>query len=145
MFCRGRIGGRLRQVITAGETLRLGGAVDAFFAAHPECELHNHYGPTEAHVVTAHVVTAQLVTAFGQTCAYCLFSHKSYLVAPKAAPQDEVARLDSLCQIFGIGLVLFNAEDATSPQFEIRVRPRKLDPDLFFANKYMKLIEPQLF
>jgi hypothetical protein len=29
----------------------------------------------------------ELVTAFGQACAYKLFSHKSYLVVPKAAPQ----------------------------------------------------------
>src|SRR5262249_6399955 len=27
------------------------------FAARPNCTLHNHYGPTEAHVVTAHKLT----------------------------------------------------------------------------------------
>lgn len=88
---------------------------------------------------------SQLVTAFGQACAYCLFSHKSYLVVPKQALQEEIARLDSLCQVFGIGLVLFDSSNPKDPDFEIRVRPRKQDPDLFYANKYMKLIEAEMF
>lgn len=44
----------LTDVITAGEQLRITPAVRAFFAAHRGCVLHNHYGPTETHVVTAH-------------------------------------------------------------------------------------------
>lgn len=87
----------------------------------------------------------QLVTAFGQACAYCLFSHKSYLVVPSQSPQDEIARLDSLCQVFGIGLILFDSTNPSNPDFSIRVRPRKQEPDLFYANKYMKLIESEMF
>ena len=87
----------------------------------------------------------QLVTAFGQACAYRLFSHKSYLVVPDASPQDEVARLDALCQVFGIGLILFNASSPEAPNFMIRVRARKQDPDMFYVNKYMKFIEAELF
>lgn len=88
---------------------------------------------------------AQLVTAFGQACAYGLYSHKTYLVVPQEAPQDEIARLDSLCQGFGIGLILFDASSPDEPNFDIRVRPRKHEPDMFYANKYMKLIEDELF
>ncbi len=44
----------LRDVITAGEQLRITPAIRALFAVLPECVLHNHYGPTETHVVTAH-------------------------------------------------------------------------------------------
>ncbi len=88
---------------------------------------------------------SQLVTAFGQACAYCLFSHKSYLVVPSQSPQDEIARLDSLCQVFGIGLILFDSTNPSDPDFSIRVRPRKQEPDLFYANKYMKLIESEMF
>ncbi len=88
---------------------------------------------------------AQLVTAFGQACAYCLFAHKSYLVIPKDAPEEEIARIDSLCQVFGIGLVLFNSNDSEDPDFQIRVRPQKHDPDMFYVNKYMKQIEGELF
>lgn len=42
----------LRDVITAGEQLRITPALRAMFAALPDCVLHNHYGPTETHVVT---------------------------------------------------------------------------------------------
>ncbi len=88
---------------------------------------------------------SQLVTAFGQACAYCLFSHKSYLVIPNRAPDDEIARLDALCQVFGLGLVLFDSQNPKDPQFAIRARPQYQQPDLFYANRYMKLIEPEMF
>ena len=44
----------LADVITAGEQLRITPGIRAFFAARPGCVLHNQYGPTETHVVTAH-------------------------------------------------------------------------------------------
>jgi amino acid adenylation domain-containing protein len=46
----------LREVITAGEQLRITPALAQWFARHPRCTLHNHYGPAEAHVVTAHTL-----------------------------------------------------------------------------------------
>lgn len=88
---------------------------------------------------------SQLITAFGQACAYCLFSHKSYVVVSDKAPDDEIARLDALSQVFGIGLVLFDSENPKDPRFTIRSRPRHQQPDLFYANRYMKLIEAEMF
>lgn len=89
--------------------------------------------------------TNQLITAFGQACAYCLFSHRSYLVVPKQASKDDLSRLDSLCQVFGLGFVWFNAKSPEDPGFEIRVRPKKQDPDIYYTNKYMREIESKLF
>ncbi len=43
----------LKQVITAGEQLRIEPKIARFFQRIPGCRLHNHYGPTETHVVTA--------------------------------------------------------------------------------------------
>jgi amino acid adenylation domain-containing protein len=43
----------LREVITAGEALRITPSVRAFFAKLPPCVLHNQYGPAESHVVTS--------------------------------------------------------------------------------------------
>jgi hypothetical protein len=102
-------------------------------------------GPTE--IVSAEIKTEtfQLVTAFGQACAYKLFSHKVYLVVPRQAQSEEISRLDSLCQIFGIGLVTFDAELPTTPDFRILVRPGRHEPDLFYTNKYMSRIEKELF
>ena len=101
--------------------------------------------PTE--IVSAEIKTdvSELVKAFGQACAYCLFSHKSYLVVPEKSPQDEIARIDSLCQVFGIGLILFDGSSPENPNFSIRVRPRKQEPDMFYANKYMRLIESEMW
>lgn len=87
----------------------------------------------------------QLITAFGQACAYCLFSHKTYLVVPATAPPDELARLDGLCRVFGIGLVLFDSEQPDDPRFSIRCRARLQEPDLFYTNRYLKRIESKLF
>lgn len=63
--------------------------------------------PTEIVFAEIKTETFQLVTAFGQACAYKLFSRRVYLVIPHQAQKEEISRLDSLCQIFGIGLVTF--------------------------------------
>ena len=47
---------RLRDVIAAGEQLRITPQVRHFFTHLKGCALHNHYGPTESHVVTAHTL-----------------------------------------------------------------------------------------
>lgn len=101
--------------------------------------------PTE--IVSAEIKadTKDLITAFGQSCSYKLFSHKSYIVVPKNSLQDDISKLDALCLIFGIGLVLFDNTNVEDPQFEIRVRPLKHEPDMFYVNKYIKLIEKELF
>lgn len=89
--------------------------------------------------------TKDLITAFGQACSYKLFSHKSYIVVPKNASSEDISKLDALCLIFGIGLVLFDNSDPEKPIFEIRVRPIRHEPDMFYVNRYMKLIEKDLF
>ena len=88
---------------------------------------------------------SELMKGFGQACAYCLFSHRSYLVIPKQANPDDLSRLDSLCQVFGIGFVLFDAESPKNAQFQIRTRPRKQEPYASYANKNIKKIESELF
>jgi amino acid adenylation domain-containing protein len=54
MVAGGVVPTQLRDVISAGEQLRVTPAIRALFAAVPGCVLHNQYGPTETHVVTAH-------------------------------------------------------------------------------------------
>jgi amino acid adenylation domain-containing protein len=44
---------RLRDVVTAGEQLVCTPAIRRWFAGMPGARLHNHYGPTETHVVSA--------------------------------------------------------------------------------------------
>lgn len=101
--------------------------------------------PTEIISAEIKLDSANLITAFGQACAYRLFSHKSYIVVPANSPEDDLARLDTLARIFGIGLILFNAADPKTPQFDIRVRGAKQEPDMFYVNRCMKFIEDELF
>ena len=101
--------------------------------------------PTEIVSAELKTDTRDLITAFGQACSYKLFSHKNYIVIPNNSSQDDISRLDALCLIFGIGLVLFDNKNVTTPKFEIRVRPLKHEPDMFYVNKYIKLIEKELF
>jgi hypothetical protein len=101
----------------------------------------------EVVIVSAEIKTdsSGLITAFGQACAYKTFSHKVYLVIPKNSSEEDKARIESLCLIFGIGLILFDNTNVENPQFEIRVRPLKHEPDMFYVNKYMKIVETELF
>jgi len=46
----------LKEVVTAGEQLRVNDVLRGFFEHLPECRLHNHYGPSETHVVTAYTL-----------------------------------------------------------------------------------------
>ena len=85
--------------------------------------------------------TLGLITAFGQACAYKIFSHKTYIVVPKGSSDEDRERLESLCMIFGIGLIFFDSVNTETPQFEIRVRPLKHEPDMYYVNRYMKMVE----
>ncbi|MCM1984947.1 amino acid adenylation domain-containing protein [Lyngbya confervoides] len=43
----------MKEIYTAGEQLRITEAIVRWFERMPHCTLHNHYGPSETHVVTA--------------------------------------------------------------------------------------------
>ncbi|MEG4959437.1 MULTISPECIES: amino acid adenylation domain-containing protein [unclassified Microcoleus] len=46
----------LREVITAGEQLQVNRYIASFFQQLENCTLHNQYGPSESHVVTAYTL-----------------------------------------------------------------------------------------
>jgi hypothetical protein len=101
--------------------------------------------PTE--IISAEIKfdIANLIAAFGQACAYKIFSHKSYIVIPKQSPVEDIARLDTLGRLFGIGVILYDNTNKEIPDFEIRARASKHEPDMFYVNRYLKLIEDELF
>ena len=72
--------------------------------------------PLEVIAAEIKIDVGQLITAFGQACAYKLFAHRSYLVIPKSAQPEDIGRLDALCVIFGIGLILFRISKSASGQ-----------------------------
>lgn len=87
----------------------------------------------------------QLIVAFGQAVAYRLFSHKSYLVIPVSSPEEDVARLDVLARVLGIGLILFDTRSPEQPNFSIRVRAMKHEPDGFYLNDCLRHVQQKLF
>lgn len=96
-------------------------------------------------VVSAEIKTDtnQLITAFGQASAYKLFSHKVYLVIPKDA-EGEISRIESLCLRYGLGLILFDRNNYKNPNFEIRTRVIKNEPDYFYLNLYLKRLDDKI-
>jgi hypothetical protein len=90
---------------------------------------------------------SQPVVAFGQAIAYRLFSTKTFIVMPSTLTAEDKDRLDSLCMLFGVGLVLFKLEE-TGPQFSIRVRAQRFSPDMFYANEFadrLRQVHPEMF
>lgn len=101
--------------------------------------------PTEIVTAEIKIDLSSLIVAFGQCCSYKLFSHRSYIVVPQNSPDEDKSRLDALARIFGIGFILFDATNSKDPGFSIRVRAARHEPDVFYVNKYLKLIEGELF
>lgn len=81
----------------------------------------------------------QPVVAFGQAAAYRLFSAKTYIVMPNTISEEDYSRLEALCMLFGIGLVLFET-NPDEPEFEIRVRAQRFPPDMFYVNEFAERI-----
>ena len=54
---RGTVPNRLREIITAGEQLQISRSIVNWFSQLKDCTLHNQYGPSESHVVTAFTLT----------------------------------------------------------------------------------------
>jgi len=75
------------------------------------------------------------VVAFGQAVAYRLFSTKTYIAMPTTLTEEDQSRLESLCMLFGVGLVLFDLNKDT-PRFSIRVRAQRFSPDMFYVNEF---------
>ncbi len=75
------------------------------------------------------------ITAFGQAIAYRLFSSKVYLVEPNTMLPEDQDRIEALCILFGVGLILFDL-DVKNPNFVIRVRAQRYTPDMFYVNEF---------
>ncbi len=87
-------------------------------------------------IVSAEIKVSSLdrdiITAFGQACAYRLFSHKTYLVIPEAA---SASHIEKLCEIFGIGLAYFDPDEDPKPSiFTVKLLAQRHSPDMFYVN-----------
>ena len=89
----------------------------------------------------------EAITAFGQAAAYRLFSSKTYIAMTSRIAEDDLSRLESLCMLFGVGLVLFDL-NPKSPNYRIRMRAQRFSADMFYVNELadrLKTQEPETF
>ncbi len=88
-------------------------------------------------IISAEIKTnpSEPITAFGQAISYRLFSAKVYLVEPSSIDAVDLDRIESLCILFGIGLILFDT-NPKDPNFKIRVRAQRYSPDMFYVNEF---------
>jgi hypothetical protein len=100
---------------------------------------HRIKSPVELISAEIKVDPAQPVVAFGQAAAYRRFSAKSYIVMPDAISEEDYSRLEALCILFGIGLVLFKV-NPDEPGFQIRVRAQRYSPDMFYVNEFAERV-----
>jgi hypothetical protein len=80
------------------------------------------------------------VVAFGQAVAYRLFSTKTYIGMPTSLTEQDQDRLEALCMLFGVGLVLFDLNKG-KPTFSIRVRAQRFSPDMFYVNEFAERLK----
>src|SRR5207244_10846442 len=73
--------------------------------------------------------------AFGQAVAYRLFSTKTYIAEPSTISEEDLSRLEALCMLFGVGLILFEL-NANNPNFRIRMRAQRFFPGMFYVNDF---------
>ena len=50
-----------------------------------------------------------------------------------------------MCVACGLGLILFDSLNPVNPNFTIRLRAIRTEPDMFYVNRNLKLIETRLF
>ena len=53
-------GHRIKHIVSTGEQLNLSKKITAFLNSHQDIIIHNHYGPSETHVVTSHSMSAEM-------------------------------------------------------------------------------------
>jgi hypothetical protein len=93
-------------------------------------------------IISAEIKTdpTQSIVAFGQAISYRLFSHKTVLVMPSEIErfEDDNSRLKSLCDLFGVGYILFDKNNLDDPNFRVLIPPRRFEPDMFFVNVFAR-------
>ncbi len=72
--------------------------------------------------------------AFSQAAFYLLFSHKTYIVVPNTSNPEALDILESLSTAFGIGLVLFDPKNKDNPNFTLRNKAQRHEPDIEYLN-----------
>ncbi len=114
----GQVPHSLREVMTAGEQLQISPYLVSLFSQIPHCTLHNQYGPSESHVVTAFTLTGApqdwpalppIGTAIANTQVYLLDEQ----MQPVPSGEEGELYIGGVCLARGY----LNRPDLTSERF----------------------------
>jgi amino acid adenylation domain-containing protein len=118
----------LREVITAGEQLKITPQGLRFFSALPGCRLYNQYGPTECHVVTELKLTGDPKTWAALPTIGKPIDNTEILILDEQLKPQGLGESGELC-IGGISLAegYLNRPELTAEKFIVWPRPGKKD------------------
>lgn len=102
----------------------------------------NFQYPVELITVEIKESSVSTIEAFGQAISYKLFSHKVYIVLPDDTKDIEKQRIESLCFMFGIGLVYYNKKRKNQKEksYNIKLRAQKSDPDRSYLYEFLETL-----
>lgn len=96
--------------------------------------------PRAPEIITAEIKVTKdyqnAISGFGQASSYLLYSHKSYLVIPEQMNSEDMGIIETLCTTFGIGLVVFDADNPEEPSFSLKNKAQRREPNIFYLNQY---------
>lgn len=109
---------KLRDVISAGEQLQITPAIRELFAGLQDCRLHNQYGPSESHVVTALTLPAEpdewpLLPSIGDAVPNC----RVYVLDANQQPVPQGAVGELVLGGAQIAIAYLNKPDLTAEKF----------------------------
>ena len=122
-LCQAAAGRRLselRDVIVAGEQLKITNSTREFFDRNDHVRLHNHYGPCETHVVTSHTMSGPATTSpqlppIGQPLPHVVTTIQTS-AATLAAP-DEIGEL--ILRGPSVALGYYRDDQRTAERFSV--------------------------
>ncbi|MBT7410382.1 MAG: amino acid adenylation domain-containing protein, partial [Methylococcales bacterium] len=132
----------LKEVITAGEQLKITDEIRLFFSKIPQCQLINQYGPSETHVITANHLNHDIAEwADLPNIGYPISNSKIYI-------------LDNMKQIVPVGVMgelcvageclsagYFNRQDLTDKVFVNHSFSEDHDELIYHTGDYARFLE----
>jgi hypothetical protein len=56
---------------------------------------------------------------------------------PSTIGENDLDRLDALCTLYGMGLILFEL-DPEAPNFQMKLKAQRVEPDMFYVNDFTR-------
>jgi hypothetical protein len=99
--------------------------------------------PTEVLAAEMLLDSSSIPAALGRVATYRVFCHRSYLAIPM--PDRDISTTEAVARALGIGLYYIGPNEFQKREFELIVRPIRHEPEMWYVNHYMRLVQDRLF